>query len=165
MIQLRLSKRDKRHVRRCSIELVLRDHERALVHYLLSLVDESSFEGIVISRMNARNNFPCLASPSFIGRFLEDKNRNGAADEKSRWGEEGEAMYVVGLMAIAGALTIGSPIQSYLLAMCHYPDWQKRLQDEIASVLGGRCPQWEDRERASRYGLEVEAEPQSTRSD
>jgi cytochrome P450 len=56
-------------------------------------------------------------------------------------------MHVVGLMAIAGALTIGSPIQSFLLAMCHYPEWQQRLQAEVDGVLAGRCPQWEDRAR------------------
>lgn len=56
-------------------------------------------------------------------------------------------MSTVGLIAIAGALTIGSPVQSYLLAMCHYPDWQVKLQEEIDSVCEGWCPQWEDREK------------------
>ncbi|KAK4135237.1 cytochrome P450 [Trichocladium antarcticum] len=86
------------------------------------------------------------ADPSFIHTFLRSK---GSADdrERARWGDAAEAMHVVGLMAIAGALTIGSPIQSYLLAMCHYPDQQRALQDEIDGVLGGRCPQWEDREK------------------
>ncbi|KAK4152090.1 hypothetical protein C8A00DRAFT_35217 [Chaetomidium leptoderma] len=85
------------------------------------------------------------ARPSFIRTFLETKN---SPDERvrARWGEQAEAMHVVGLMAIAGALTIGSPIQSFLLAMCHYPEWQRKLQDEIDGVLEGRCPQWEDRE-------------------
>ncbi|KAK0639890.1 cytochrome P450 [Cercophora newfieldiana] len=59
------------------------------------------------------------AAPSFVRTNMEDG------------GDEGEASRVVGLMAIAGALTIGSPIQSYLLAMCHYPEWQGRLQEEI----------------------------------
>ncbi|KAK4238052.1 hypothetical protein C8A03DRAFT_33953 [Achaetomium macrosporum] len=84
--------------------------------------------------------------PSFMRTFLESK-QSPDERERTRWGEQDEAMHVVGLMAIAGALTIGSPIQSYLLAMCHYPEWQRRLQDEIDGVLQGRCPQWEDRER------------------
>ncbi|KAH8898394.1 cytochrome P450 [Thozetella sp. PMI_491] len=85
------------------------------------------------------------AEPSFIRTFLE----SSTADEKlaAPWDGTHEAMYVVGQMAIAGALTIGSPIQSYFLAMCHYPQWQKKLQEEIDTVLGGRCPQWEDREK------------------
>ncbi|KAK0712099.1 cytochrome P450 [Lasiosphaeris hirsuta] len=78
------------------------------------------------------------ALPSFIGTFMSEKDEGEGTEE---------AMRVVGLMAIAGALTIGSPIQSYLLAMCHYPEWQRKLQDEIDSVLEGTCPQWEDREK------------------
>ncbi|KAK4041334.1 hypothetical protein C8A01DRAFT_45487 [Parachaetomium inaequale] len=86
------------------------------------------------------------ARPSFIRTFLETKE-NTDERVRARWGDRAEAMHVVGLMAIAGALTIGSPIQSFLLAMCHHPEWQRRLQAEIDAVLGGRCPQWEDRER------------------
>lgn len=79
------------------------------------------------------------AGPSFVRTFLDSQKMKG--------GEE-EGMRVVGLMAIAGALTIGSPIQSYILAMCHYPEWQTRLQEEIDTVLeDGRCPQWEDRDK------------------
>ncbi|KAL2020034.1 hypothetical protein VTK56DRAFT_8937 [Thermocarpiscus australiensis] len=93
-----------------------------------------------------RNVASHRGEPSFIRTFLESKV---SADEKerTRWGEQDEAMHVVGLMAIAGALTIGSPIQSFLLAMCHYPEWQQELQKEIDTALGGRCPQWEDREK------------------
>ncbi|KAK0631150.1 cytochrome P450 [Bombardia bombarda] len=89
------------------------------------------------------------AEPSFIRTFLEArKGAEGASEkEQGKWGEKTEAMNVVGLMAIAGALTIGSPIQSFLLAMCHYPEWQTKLQQEIDSALDGRCPQWEDREK------------------
>jgi hypothetical protein len=89
------------------------------------------------------------AEPSFIRTFLENKqalNEKKSEEDTRKWGEEGEAMNVVGLMAIAGALTIGSPIQSYLLAMLHYPEWQGKLQHEIEVVCEGRCPQWEDRE-------------------
>lgn len=106
-----------------------------------------------VERMHARGD----AEPSFIRTFLEDKAREkgagaaGLVDEKSlfKWADtgKGEAMYVVGLMAIAGALTIGSPIQSYFLAMCHFPEAQAKLQQEIDEVCEGRCPQWEDREK------------------
>lgn len=93
------------------------------------------------------------AEPSFIRTFLDDKEREdgSAADEKRprKWADSdsGEAMYVVGLMAIAGALTIGSPLQSYLLAMCHYPEWQRKLQEEIDAACEGRVPQWADYEK------------------
>ena len=89
-----------------------------------------------------------LANPSFIRTFLEDKSREMVDEkEKSKWGNVREGTYVAGLMAIAGALTIGSPIQSFFLAMCHYPDWLRRLQEDIDQVCEGRCPQWDDREK------------------
>ncbi|KAI8954028.1 cytochrome P450 2C3 [Xylaria longipes] len=84
------------------------------------------------------------AEPSFIRTFIENTRLPGG---KAYPVSEAEASYVVGQMAIAGALTIGSPIQSFLLAMLHYPEWQKKLQDEIDRVCGGACPQWEDREQ------------------
>ncbi|KAK4118409.1 cytochrome P450, partial [Parathielavia appendiculata] len=85
------------------------------------------------------------ASPSFIKTFMEDKASPDERVRKRLRSDQAEATHVVGLMAIAGALTIGAPIQSFILAMCHYPEWQRRLQREIDQVLGGRCPQWEDR--------------------
>lgn len=82
--------------------------------------------------------------PSFVGTFINKLSRQPDA---IKWGSEAEASYVVGQMAIAGALTIGAPIQSFILAMLHYPDWQPKLQAEIDSVCQGRCPTWEDREK------------------
>ncbi|KAI1121639.1 cytochrome P450 2C3 [Nemania abortiva] len=84
------------------------------------------------------------AEPSFIRTFIENTKLPGG---KSDWIAEGEASYVVGQMAIAGALTIGSPIQSFILAMLHYPEWQRKLQNEIDLVCEGACPQWEHREK------------------
>jgi hypothetical protein len=84
------------------------------------------------------------ARPSFIRAFYDRQNE--AEGSRSSWGSEAEASHVVGLMAIAGALTIGSPIQSFVLAMVHHPEWQRKLQEEI-DALGGKCPEWEDREK------------------
>ncbi|KAI2617225.1 cytochrome P450 [Hypomontagnella submonticulosa] len=88
------------------------------------------------------------AEPSFVRTFIDNLSKQQERDGgESKWGSEAEATYVVGQMAIAGALTIGSPIQSFILAMLHYPEWQKRLQDEIDAVCEGRCPEWDDREK------------------
>jgi hypothetical protein len=91
------------------------------------------------------------AEPSFIRTFLESLNKSNSespsGESRPSSDAEREASYVVGQMAIAGALTIGSPIQSFLLAMLHYPEWHKKLQDEIDVICGGACPQWEDREK------------------
>ncbi|KAL3427534.1 cytochrome p450 [Phlyctema vagabunda] len=81
-----------------------------------------------------------IAEPSYMKMFLEgkDKKENGWHDE--------EGIYQVGMLAIAGALTMASPMMSYIIAMCHYPEWQTKLQDELETVLGGRCLGWEDRD-------------------
>jgi cytochrome P450 len=83
-----------------------------------------------------------IAKPSYMKMFLEDK-----ANERVASMEDKEGRYVVGMMAIAGALTIGSPLQTYILAMCHYPWWQIRIREEIGRVCGDRCPEWNDREQ------------------
>jgi cytochrome P450 len=83
-----------------------------------------------------------VAKSSYAKMFIED----AAGREKSGMAEK-EGAYVVGMMAIAGALTIGSPLQSYILAMCHYPWWQARVREEIEQVCEGRCPEWGDREQ------------------
>ncbi|KAH8678862.1 cytochrome P450 [Tricladium varicosporioides] len=77
-------------------------------------------------------------NPSYAKMFLEGK-------EKGDWQDE-EWAYLIGMMAIAGALTIASPLQTYILAACHFPEWQTKMQEEIENVCGGRCPVWEDRE-------------------
>lgn len=84
------------------------------------------------------------AQPSFVNTFI---SKLASQPDGARWGEEKEATYVVGQMAIAGALTIGSPIQSFLLAMLHYPGWLGKLQAEIEEVCLGECPSWEHREK------------------
>ncbi|KAH6635755.1 cytochrome P450 [Chaetomium tenue] len=84
------------------------------------------------------------AKPCFTASYYQDSQDE---NPRSSGSEAPEASHVISLMAIAGALTIGSPIQSYLLAMVHHPEWERRLQEEIDTVLGGRCPEWEDRHK------------------
>ncbi|TVY85122.1 Cytochrome P450 monooxygenase psoD [Lachnellula suecica] len=76
--------------------------------------------------------------PSYAKMFLEGRG-------EKEWDEK-EWSYLIGMMAIAGALTIASPLQSYIVAMCHYPEWQTKMQEEIELVCGDRCPEWSDRE-------------------
>lgn len=47
-----------------------------------------------------------------------------------------EAAYAVGMMANVAILTTGSPLRTFLLAMVLHQDWQRKLQEEIDSVLG-----------------------------
>jgi cytochrome P450 len=51
-----------------------------------------------------------------------------------------EGSYAVGMHGIAGALTIAAPLQSFCLAMCHYPQYLSMLQEELDRVCPGRLP-------------------------
>jgi hypothetical protein len=67
------------------------------------------------------------SKPSYTKMFLEEQEKSGVREE--------EGQYIVG-MAIAGALTIGSPMQSYILAMCHYPQWQGKTTWNFSFTMG-----------------------------
>ncbi|KAF1958530.1 cytochrome P450 2E1 [Byssothecium circinans] len=78
------------------------------------------------------------ASPSWMQHFL---------DNRSKWGfkYDLEGAFAVGMHGIAGALTIAAPLQTFCLAMIHYPKYLTMLQDELDSVCGDRLPVSEDR--------------------
>jgi len=77
--------------------------------------------------------------PCYMKMFLDDREKTGIREK--------EGAYVVGMMAVAGALTIGSPLQSYILAMCEYPEWQVKIREELEKVCGNKCPEWDDRQK------------------
>jgi cytochrome P450 len=106
------------------VEKLRHDSEREFFHRALRNVEASAAKGEVES--------------SYARMYLEGKNEHG-------W-DETEWAYLIGMMAIAGALTIASPLQSYIVAMCHFPEWQTKMQEEIETVCEGRCPDWSDRE-------------------
>jgi cytochrome P450 len=56
-----------------------------------------------------------------------------------------EVAYVIGTLFEAGSGTTSAAMMSFILAMVHYPDWQKRMQDEIDNVVGdSRLPTFTD---------------------
>ncbi|ELQ34997.1 hypothetical protein MCOR02_011769 [Pyricularia oryzae] len=112
-----------------------------LRHALEAELFTSNLAGVKAS-MNEGHSVPSAART-----FLEDMEQKPRGSQAEADFHSAEGSKVVGMMAIAGALTIGSPIQSFLLAMCHYPEWLERMQAEIDINLDGRCPQWDDREK------------------
>lgn len=67
-------------------------------------------------------------------------------EHQSLWGFSSalEGAFAVGMHGIAGALTIAAPMQSFCLALCHYPQYQPILHEEIERVLGDRMPALSD---------------------
>ncbi|EOD52422.1 Cytochrome P450 [Neofusicoccum parvum] len=56
-----------------------------------------------------------------------------------------EGAFCVGMHGIAGALTIAAPMQTFCLAMCHYPQYLPILHEELDRVCGDRLPRADDR--------------------
>ncbi|KAL2062551.1 hypothetical protein VTL71DRAFT_6817 [Oculimacula yallundae] len=102
----------------------------ALHHEEISLFRELLHD--VRDRMQAGNCGDCFAK-----RFLEKQEDFGLTDD--------EGAYAIGTLFEAGAGTTAAAMMSFCLAMCHYPDWQSRMQKEIEDVVGAsRLPNFED---------------------
>ena len=72
------------------------------------------------------------------GDSLEDSfMRQYLRSEKKEISEE-EAAYSIGMTALAGMLTTASVKVNYILTVCHFPEWQAALQEEIDRVVGDR---------------------------
>jgi len=76
--------------------------------------------------------------PCYTQMFFDSQEKSNMTDL--------EGAYQVGMMAIAGALTIASPLMSFVLAMVLNPEWLSKLQDEIDIVCGERLPEMKDME-------------------
>lgn len=55
-----------------------------------------------------------------------------------------ELAYTAGTLFEGGSGTTSSAMQTFCLAMWHYPDWQKKIQHEIDAVIGDRLPSFDD---------------------
>ncbi|UKZ75803.1 hypothetical protein TrVFT333_003497 [Trichoderma virens FT-333] len=76
-------------------------------------------------------------TPSFCRSWLEKEQLSGLSND--------EAAYVIGTMFEAGSGTTTSAMLSFVLAMVHHPEWQRRLHQEIDAVVGNsRLPSFDD---------------------
>ena len=46
----------------------------------------------------------------------------------------------LGIPALIGGVLVSSPLQSFFLTMCLYPEWQTKAQEELDMVCGDRPP-------------------------
>ncbi|KAJ9630031.1 hypothetical protein H2204_008835 [Knufia peltigerae] len=90
-------------------------------------------------------------------REAEDKYRNAIAEDPPSFARQWlskddgygltwkEACYVVATLYGGGSGTTSLTMQNYCLAVCHFPEWQERLHDEVEKVVGpGRVPEFTD---------------------
>ena len=69
------------------------------------------------------------AEDSWMKIWLQKNIEKGKLDQH-------EAAHAVGSNSLVAIATIGSPMHSFFLAMCFYPSWMSRLQEEIDTVCG-----------------------------
>ena len=69
------------------------------------------------------------AEESWTKIWLEKNIERGRLDQH-------EAAHAVGVNSLVAIATIGSPLHSFFLAMCHYPSWYTRLQAEVDRICG-----------------------------
>lgn len=66
-------------------------------------------------------------------------------DKKDFWNlSDFEVTYCMGTLFEGGSGTTSAAMQSFCLAMWHYPEWQAKIQQEIDQVVGDRIPSFED---------------------
>ena len=58
--------------------------------------------------------------------------------------DEVEKAYMTGMLALIGSVLESVPLQAWVIAMIHFPEWQKRGQEEVDAVCGDRMPTSDD---------------------
>lgn len=57
-----------------------------------------------------------------------------------------EAACCIGMLCLVGVFTVAGPLNYYLLAMAHHPEWHRKVQEEVDRVCGDRFPEHSDYE-------------------
>lgn len=74
---------------------------------------------------------------SFTRQFLETEKTNNLSGDY-------EASSVLGMLALVGIFTVAGPLNYFLVAMVHHPEWLKKIQEEVDRVCGDRLPTLDD---------------------
>lgn len=74
--------------------------------------------------------------PSYAKYYFDQPAKSGLTEH--------EALHGIAMMATVSILTIIAPLQRWLAVMSHHPQWQKTVQAELDSVLGGRMADTQD---------------------
>lgn len=88
---------------------------------------------LTMQEHSARSMASGNTTPSWMKTFL-------ANVPKWNFDSRIEGAYAVGMHGIAGGVLISAPMQTWILAMCHYPQYLPKLQAEIDRVCGKDNP-------------------------
>ena len=66
-----------------------------------------------------------------------------------------EAAHAIGSSSFVAITTIGNPLHAFFSAMCHYPAWQTKVQEEIDTICAGRRPTLADMPNVPRLRATV----------
>jgi hypothetical protein len=99
-----------------------------------------------IGRVTRERDFWLGQRAQARARIAEEKGEYSWTRESLTDGtlEEEEKAYTVGMMTLIASVLESSPIQGWVVAMCKFPEWQKRGQEEVDAVCGDRMPMAED---------------------
>ncbi|KAK0308869.1 hypothetical protein LTR01_004749 [Friedmanniomyces endolithicus] len=147
------------------------DHGKKLLTIIPTILKTVSPAGPLINKLTFLSNLPESVSPwkqqeairkkemsdAFMEPLQEAKARNDAGILEDCWSnlwlekEKGtehldfyEAAHAIGSSSFVAIATVGGPLHAFFLAMCHYPAWQRKVQEEIDRVCGDRLPSMDD---------------------
>ncbi|EMC94098.1 hypothetical protein BAUCODRAFT_112836 [Baudoinia panamericana UAMH 10762] len=143
-------------------------HGSKLLTIIPIILKNVSPAGPLINKLTFLSNLPESISPwkkeeaarkaemtdAFMEPLQDAKNRSVQGTLADSWSklwlekEKGtehldfyEAAHAIGSSSFVAIATVGGPLHAFFLAMCHYPSWQYKVQEEIDRVCGDRLPE------------------------
>lgn len=84
----------------------------------------------------SKNSQTGMRQSCWAQRFLDEKQTSLSGDV--------EASCCIGMLALVGVLTVGGPLQYFLIAMLHHPIWLRKCQEEVDKVCKEGMPELAD---------------------
>lgn len=85
-----------------------------------------------------------LPSDTWAYRYFEQLRREGNHELVQAEDQQVFACCMIGFFNLVGVVTISGPLKFFLMAMALHREWQRKAQDEIDRVCGGRMPTVDD---------------------
>jgi len=85
-----------------------------------------------------------LPADTWAYRYFEEVRKEGNWDVEQDDDQAVFASCMIGFLNLVGVITNSGPLKFFLMAMALHPEWQRKAQEEIDRVCGGRMPTIED---------------------